>query len=276
MANSTDTYWSVDGISLQTFAFDIETVGGDRMAPPPLRGGNQLVPNRAGQRWLPKVVDSRTITLGMWVIGVDEDGFAPTTGSNARKFDENFRKLRNLLWTPDREVTLTKRFYDGGVLKTASAQAQFSGGLNPRMNGRARGVFTVDLFLADPYFYGNEVTTNLTSASQVVTVGGDGVTTAITLDIAGPRVNPKVRNNTRGVEVEYRAGMVTGDTVAINVKDFTSVTDPASGPAYASVGDIRHAGAVEWLELQPGANTIQVSATSGSGLIVMKHREAWL
>lgn len=275
MANSTVEYWEVDGVSLQTYAFDITTIGGDRLAPPPLVGDDIVLPGTAGEYWVPKEIGARTITLGMWVIGADEDGFAPT-GSNAAQFDTNFRKLRNLLWNPYRQVTLTKRFYVDGELKTASAQAQFVSGLNPTMNGRARAVFSVDLRLTDPFFYGPEVVTNLTTGSQTVEVEGDARTNNIQLTINGSRVNPKVRNSLLDVDVEYFGSLSSGDSVEIDVKAYTAVVDPATGANFNGIGAIRHSGNNSWLLLEPGDNTIVLSSDSGTGAVVMTHRAAWL
>lgn len=276
MANTNLDYWDVDGVSLQTYAFNIETIGGDRLAPPPLIGENILIPGASRELWVPKEVGSRVITLAMWVIGADEDGFAPTSGSAAAEFDKNFRKLRQLLWNPYRQVTLTKRFYVDGVLKTASAKAQYVGGLNPTMNGRARASFSVDLELNDPFFYSPELTVNLANGSNTVNVQGDARTSAIKLNIAGARTNPKVRNSTLDVDVEHLSSLPTGDQIDIDVQKFTSITNPASGSDFNSVGAIRHTGGKYWLLLQPGANTVVVSSTAGTGAVTLKYREAWL
>lgn len=276
MTESTEEFWDVDGETLQTYAYNIVTIGGDRLAPPPLRGGNLLIPARAGTMWMPKVVDTRVITLGMWVVGANTDGSIPEEVTMKAKFDANYRMLRNLLWNPNSEFTLTKRFNVDGHLVQASAQAQFVSGLVPTMNGRTRAAFTVDLQLANPYFYSEPVITTLATGSQFITLDGDAATNRIGIHFNGPRVNPKVRNDTMGVEVEYHATLVSGDQVDVDVDDYTSVTDPNVGLPYNSVGAIRHSGDVSWLLLQPGLNEIEVSSTSGIGSVVLTHQAAWL
>lgn len=273
---TTETFWSVDGVSLQTLAFNIVTLGGDRLAPPPVRGENLLVPAMPGRRWLPKVVDQNVITLGMWVIGAKEDGSMPTTQSGLRQFTDNWRKLRAMLWTPDRQVALSKRFWVDGVLKTATAQAQFSSGLAPTMNGPARAAFTVDLTLADPYFYGPEIITNLSTGAQTVTIAGDGKTRAVKFHVVGARKNVKIRNNTLNVDVEYHRDLSAGDVLDVDVMQYTSLTDPAGAAPYDTVGSIRHTGSEFWFLLQPGANIVTVSSDSGIGAVTMIHREVWL
>lgn len=276
MTNSTETFWEVDGESLQTYAFNIATLGGDRMAPPPLRGGNLIIPSAQGRKYQKKVVDERTITLGMWVVGALEDGTPPTDQSARRQFDENWRKLVQLLWTPDREFVLTKRFWVDGVLHTASAYGEYSGGLSPTMNGATRAVFTVDITLADPFFLGPVINESLTTGTQTVSVKGDARTKFITLHVDGPRNNVKVRNQTLGIDVEYHADLSSGDDLDIDVNAYTSITDPASTDPFNSIGSIRHTGDVSWLVLAPGDNSIVVSSSSGIGGIIMSYQEAWL
>lgn len=274
MTNSTETYWEVDGISLQTMAFDIESMG-SRLTPPPLRGDDYTIPYAPGDVWMPKQVGARILPLDMWVIGVNEDGTAPT-GVAAHTFDDNFRKLRQLLWTPNRQFVLTKRFYVGGVLKTASALGQYAGGLDPAMTGRTRGSFSVDIKLADPYFYGPPINTTLVTGTQNVTVDGDDTTRAIKIHVDGPRKNVKVRNATLNVDVQYFADLSSGDKLDIDVKAFSAVTDPAAMAPYNSTGKIRHTGDANWLLLRNGTNSLVVSSDTGIGAVIMTRQEVWL
>lgn len=277
MTNSTVEYWDVDGVSLNTFAYNIQTLGGDRLAPPPLRGGNQKVPHSPGTIYMPKVVDSNTLTLGMWAIGTQADGTAPVSGYAKEQFNKNFRMLRRIFWTPDREVTITKRFYDEtGVLRTASAKGQFAGGLSPAMNGQARGVFTVDLVLADPFFYGTQQSTSLVTGAQNVSVLGDYATRNVIFTIQGLRVNPKIRNNTLLVDTQLLASLGSGDATVVDVKNYKSTTTPSGGSPFRSTGSIRHTGAAHWFALNPGVNSITVTSDSGIGVITMQWQEAWI
>src|SRR5690606_13429477 len=108
---TTEAFWSIDDVPLNTFAWNITTLGDSRQAPPPLRGEDILVPYRVGRVATTRVPDSRVITLGMWVIGATEDGNPPTNETARRRFELNWRKLRALLWRTN-EFTLTKRFRD--------------------------------------------------------------------------------------------------------------------------------------------------------------------
>lgn len=157
MTNSTPTYWSVDGESLQTYAYNIQTWGGDAQGVPPLRGDDVTVPFAEGELWQEKVPGARTISFNMWVVGANPDGSLPTEGSSRELFERNWRKLRALFWNPRKQITLTKRFKDWntGQIVSASAKAQFASGLQPTMNGTQRAQFTVQLKLTDPFFYGD-------------------------------------------------------------------------------------------------------------------------
>lgn len=286
MTTSTNTFWSVDGTPLQTYAFNIQSWGGDREAPPSFRGSNTAVPGAPGEVFQRKVVDSRTISFGMWVQGSLEDGTAPKTGSRRAEFEYNWHRLRSLLWTPRREVTLTKRFVEYGqtTVKVANAKAQFSGGLSPSMTGTQRAIFTVNLYLADPFFYGDEITLpTFTTNQQTNTfeVPGDERTRDISVSIAGARVNPKLTltspdQSQRWMQYSYALG--SSDSATVNVRNFSSRTSPSGGTAFTSAGLVTASSADDpnWLGFDPGTNKLKVESTTGTGNIVVKYKPVYL
>ena len=304
MTNTTQTFWSVDGVSLQTYAFNITTLGGDRMAPPPVRGADQEIPYMTGTRWVERTVDARTITLGMWVIGANEDGSAPLTGNRRRQFDKNWAKLRKLLWTPRRQFTLTKKFWvltedlvAGGVdptplpkdgdfaLYTASAKGSYAGGLNPQMNGPARAVFTVDIRLSDPFFYSEEIETEfsintgsgLPGPTQDIFVLGDDRTSNIEIDLEGPLTSAEITNLTEEQDLWVRYASVVPDdeTATIRVHNFTATHYP-SGTPYKTSGYVQHAGDKNWLYLEPGDAQLRLESSAGTGKATLRYRPAWM
>lgn len=274
MTNTTDIFWSVDGVSLQTFAQNITTLS-DRDAPPPMRGEDETIPYATGQKFEPKIADSRIIPLGMWVRGTDADG--GLSGSASDQYDDNWRALRNLLWDPDRQFVLKKRFKVGGILRSASALGQFSSGLSPTKIGRSAGRFTIDIKLTDPYFYDDIVDTfTLTGGAQNITVVGDAKTTNIKATFNGGRSNPKVRNNTLGMEVEYHNSLLAGARVEIEMARKRAFTFPSGSPSFLSNGMIRHTGSPDWLKLRAGVNSVTGSSTSGIGAMNLEVRGAWI
>lgn len=284
MSNSTDEYWDVDGQSLQTYAFNIQSWGGDRQAPPSFRGSNVVIPGMPGRIATERQVDSRVITLGMWVVGATEDGNAPEGGSRRSEFERNWDKLTALLWTPRRMITLTKRFrrFGSDTVIVASAKGRFAGGLAPTMNGTTRALFTVDIELADPYFYGAEVALPAftgVSSSQDVTVLGDDRTTAVMVEISGNRVNTKIKVTNPSGEVQtlnYTYSLGSTDKASIDVKNFSARTTPGSGSSFPSGGLISHTGGTFWLALDPGISKVEVTSTSGAGNVVIKYKPVFI
>lgn len=277
MTNTTPTFWEAQGQSLQTFARNLDTFEG-RLLPASMRGSDIVIPYQPGETYVPKVVGSRILTLRGWVRATDPDGVYPNgSAAKAALFDENWRALTSLLWTPGRQFQLKKRFNVAGEVRSATALAEFVGGLAPTMIGRNAARFTVDLKLADTYFYDDIlVTTPLVNGNQNVTVLGDAVTNVIDLSINGARDEVTIRNNTLGMELQYNADILTGDLVEIDVKKYRSVTTPDGQVGFKSNATILHSGSPQWLGLAPGVNQINLASDFGTGLVSMRHRGAWL
>ncbi len=302
MTNTTETFWDVDGVSLQTYAFNIATLGGGRMTPPPVRGDDITVPFRPGSIWMPKVPDAKIITLAMWVTGANEDGTIPVAGNMRRQFDTNWRKLRQLLWNPRRQFLLTKRFWvleadltAGGMvvddlprsgayrLLSASAEATFAGGLEPSMTGPGRAAFTVDLKLATPYFFSAPIDINfslttgtgLPGPNRTVTILGDDRTMAIGVDFVGPLTGPKIENSTDGVWMTYATSLLSAQIARIGVWDFDARHDVAGANTKAA-GYVQHDGDPFWLFLEPGSNALHLTATGGTGTAKLTYQPGWL
>ncbi len=302
--NTTETFWEVNGQSLQTFAWNITTLGGDRLAPPPVRGDDIEVPYMVGSVYVPKVVDSQTITLGMWVIGANADGTIPLDEPSRRTFDHNWRMLRRLLWRPRRQFTLTKRFWvldadlvAAGVdtealpkvgawtLYSASAQGSYAGGLNPSMNGTASAVFTVDIKLQDPFFYSEEISIpfSMTEGGEnpgkfkSVPILGDDRTMNIEVDFEGPLTSPAITNETEEQLLYVRYGSLVPDdeSATLRIMPFSATHYP-SGTPYGVSGNVAHEGDHYWLYLEPGTCNLRLSAQSGTGVATLRYRPAWI
>lgn len=279
--HTTPEFWEVDGYSLQTLAYNITTWGGDRQSPPPLRGDNVPVPHAVGSKWMPKIPDSNTITLAMWVIGAEEDGSVPRTGSRADTFRENWKMLRNLLWTPYREVTLTKRIRHpvSGLWVPVTAKAQYAGGLIPSMLGGSAAVFTVDLHLADPFFYGDEEVIEFTDAedTQEFVTLGDSRTNNITILFNGQCTGPRITDaNAGGLWTRYTPSIQQGAHVNLDVKNFKATYYPDTGSSYRVAGNVDNAGDHYWLYLDPGPTDLVFSTISGSGSATLSYLPRWL
>lgn len=278
MPNNTATYWSVDGESLHTFVRSIQSLGGI-LKPPPVRGENVTIPYQRGRTWVPKIPDEQVLNLGMWLRGVSDTADAGTTGTTRQNFDENWKNIVRLLWRPGQQFELTKRFYDSGILRSATALAEYAGGLAPEMIGKAAGRFVVDLRLADPFFYDDTVQTfNLVNGDQTINVRGNAPTTHIIATINGARNNTIVRVKSPGDDhqMEFHDDVSSGEVVTIDVKNYAATMDPAAGPNYDAEADVRHTGSPYWLILQPGDNIVNLSSSSGIGAVSLQVRGAWV
>ena len=277
MTNSTEQFWDVDGVSLQTLCTNLSTWGGDREGVPGMRGEDTLIPYRAGRRWVEKVVDSRTMGLKGWVVGAAPDG----TIGDVETFRANWRRLRSLLWTPGRQFALTRRWLDPttGLLLTATTMGEFAGGLSPEMTGPNRAYFTVDVHLADPYFYGEPVVIDLdlaVNAVKTVTILGDAPSTKITVDYVGPLTSPQVTVTDVVPQVWVRyLDLPDGSNLHLDVDLFRALQDDG-GIVTSVVGNVRHDGHPAWLHFVPGVRDLALTATAGAGTARITYRPAYL
>lgn len=275
MVNTTDVFWSVNGVSLQTLGFNISTRGGHE--PPPLRGDDTLIAYRVGKQLNDRIPDSRTLPFKMWAIGMTEDGLVGTFGPRA-EYEKNYKKIRDLIWNQGRPIQLTKRWkdYGSGTVKTATGTAIYEGGLGETMNGPARATFGFDVFMADPFFYGADETVNFTatsSSTQNITVLGDYQTTLVKLTVNGARNNFRLTNVTEGHYVNVNFDLAAGLVISIDVDQWTATR---TGAAANVIKTVTHFGHKHWLSLRPGAQQLTLSSTTGTGSAVLTYKPRWL
>lgn len=276
MPNNTETYWEADGQSLHTYARSIETIGG--MGPPPLRGDNIVIPLSPGARYVPKTPDQNIFHLAMWLRGVAQDAGSGVTAATKAQFQKNYNDLIRLLWKPGKQIKLTKRFYDGTSSSpiAASAMVEYAGGLEPTMIGRSAGKCLVDLQAADPYFYADTLlTTPLVNGDNTVIIPGNAPTLNVKVRINGSRTNTRVLNKTNGIQFTYPTPVISGEYVDVFPQTFEARHKPASAVEYDASTRIIHAGAPQWLQLEPGSNVINIASDSGIGVITLEVRGAW-
>ena len=277
MTIASDEYMEVDGTPLQTYAMNIETVGGARRAPTKFRGDNVKIPHRRGGRFRKKVPDQRTLSLNMWVRGCDDDGKIPSGRTARALYEQNLDRLINLLWRgEDDQMVLTKRVFKGEAITPVDALAEFSGGLEPSMIGRRAAKMTVDLLLADPYFYDRTWTTvTLANGNNSIVVPGTAKTTKIKVTINGARNVTRLRNSTYGVETTYNDSLNAGDVALLDIDAFNAYKTPSGQTQVRMNTKVVHQGDAEWLYLKPGTNVIALSSTSGAGQVQLQYKAAW-
>ena len=269
--------FQVNGTSLYTLAYNIWTLAG-REQTPPVVGDNIAIPYRNGRVWKPKTFDQRTLTLGMWVIGTDVNGVVPAQGMRAQ-LNSNLRTLKRLFAPRGAQLALqrTLKFVTGTEVHTALGDAYnpSSGGFAAGGGGlgsdqwdftpvtQTYGTFTVDIVMADPWWYGPQQTPTLTSTGLTVTSSGDVEHDHPVITLNGPLTNPRVSNTSvlPFVQVWYNGTINSGHYLTLDCGAFTAIDDLTN----SQVGNVFHAGSVHWMVLEPGNNVMTLDRFDTGG-----------
>lgn len=273
--------FQVDGQSLYTLAFSVWTLAGREQAPP-IVGDNIAIPYRNNRIWTPKYFDQRTITLGMWVKGTDQDGnlpdgFATPMIAARAQFNENLRTLKRLFAPRDQQLSLSRtlQFTTGLETHTALGDAYnpSSGGFSAGGGGLGTdqwdlvpvtswyGTFTIDVVMADPWWYGTQIGVGVSwPTPTVITNVGDVLQDHPVITLAGPLTNPVVTNTlTPNVSVTYNGTIGAGHFVTVDCGAFTAFDDLGN----SVTGNVTHAGSLFWMIIEPGSNTFTLTDTVG-------------
>lgn len=91
-----------------------------------------------------------------------------------------------------------------------------------------------------------------------------------TATISGPIVNPTLENVTTGQTIAFTISIAAGETLVVSSLD-RSVLLNGTASRYSSlvVGS-------SWWQLTPGANTVRLAGTSGTGSVSFTYRSAWV
>lgn len=262
MTITTTEDWVIDGVSMQTLAKNFNSWGGAKQAAPPLRGENQLLGGFPGKVWVPKVADSRVLDFEGWVRGTDDDGLTAPSSALLR---QNWMALKKLLYTPRRQVTITKKWRDASNnLITATGLGQFVDPPEPNMVGPQLARFTATCVMADPFFYGDPISTTFNPAGTTQTKGiaflGDEFTRKITVTFKGDNVQPRI--TLPGQELRINKSMLATETVVIEVADYRVMrTEPGADITWINyIGSFGY----PWLEFE-GSTSANVAFTRNSG-----------
>jgi hypothetical protein len=153
MTLTTEEYWTVGGVDMSTYAYNLETLGG-RLRPIPLRGDNWKIPFSRGSKWKKKWEDERILTFAGWIHSCDVDGlFAGTEQARRAQWNSNWETVLGAFWDPDALVDVVQRRRLPSGLKTLNAKGEYVSNLEPVFTDRELCKFTVDMRFPDPYFY---------------------------------------------------------------------------------------------------------------------------
>ena len=204
--------------------------------------------------------------MTMWLDGSGSAAGWPATDSRLA-FNNNWQALRQQFFTRNAlgsvQGQLQRNWYltqsSTNKLVTSTAMAELAGSMDLTMNGRFGAAFTVDLLLADPYFYGALQTAAIPSTGGTVTAlgegnAGEGFASAVNSFTVTLSAAATVANTTAGVAFTVASG--PSFPVVVDILGYT-VTDNGG---VNQISKFSHAGSRLWMALLPGANTITVSA----------------
>lgn len=265
MTNNTPEWWDIDGVSLHQYGWSITTIGGARYDLPPRRGDNIALAHSPGRRFIPKQPDSHTLSLAMFLTGMDP-ATGNQTGNEILRWNDSWDFLRRLFWRVEgRQFLLTRRQLltingNPSILVTAG-YGEFANGMAPTMTGRTRAEFTVDIVMANPYFFGQQISAalNVGTPTPVFNPGHDlaGPCGHMEVTLKGPLTFPMVTNATPTPDawLLYKGNIAAGVTVTIDVGAYTAVDSTGVN----RTGMIVNSGARHWMGLLPGSNLLTLT-----------------
>jgi hypothetical protein len=254
--------WTFRGTDLSSYTVLVRAVDGAEDLPV-LRGGNIPIPNLAGQRWAPKLPDAKRLALALHITDMNASG-GLTEPTVFRQAQENLETLRTLFAT-NGEGALVHYLPDGSS-RTAQAEVVRFQSVDA-LHGRVAFMAIVDFELADPYFYAADVVDSGRSIAAsptdfVLTNPGEARTHRVLFDFTGPISNPRVENLANGVYVECLVTVASATHLLVDCELFTAQNDGVN-----AIASIRHSGDFRWMLLEPGAQTLRVTATSPGGTL---------
>lgn len=256
MSRANDS-WEWNGLSLNTRAWDVRALGAEEQVPP-RRNENIVVPHRTGRTSVQKFIDERVYPLAGFVKGCDSNLGGAMSGS---ALWTNLDTLRASFAIGQTHTLKCKNAAGTTRLATAEIQQQVS--FVPQ--GPDHYAFVVEFVMADPWWYAETATTvgptTLTSSPQNVAVTNSGTYQAEkpTVTITGAITNPMLAYtwNTTSCWVKYTGVVASGETLTVNCNTFTATL----GTVDVS-GNMSHDGAIWWLVLPTGVNTVTVTGSA--------------
>lgn len=252
--------WTYGGTDLSTYATLVRTLESVEDFGN-LRGDDISVPNLPGRRWKPKLPDSRRLGLGLLITDMNAaGGLTEPTGSEQAQ--ANLDALRTLFARPG-QYPLVHHLPDGS---TRTAQAEVIGFTATDQRGRREGFLAVvDFSLADPYFYGPDLTDLARSTASSPTafnlvLPGTVRSSGVLLEYTGPISNPRLTNTLNGIYVECLVTVAPATVLTIDCANMTADNDGVN-----AIGSIRHSGDFRWMIVEPGTNPMEVTSTSPGG-----------
>jgi hypothetical protein len=272
MANTTTETLTVDGVVLNTYAKNIESLTG-RLRTPPMRTGNIIVPGRHGSlRPATRLYGENVISLPMWVRGCDDDGLVPTT--KRREFYKNVDALTQLFGYHKSRLDIRHTLPDGSVRQAFGEVLDvIDMSVDDAVNDPV-GKFIVTLQMNEPFWQDiSDVTQTITGTPGGTTslanfAGATAPMDELVIRFTGPINNPTITavydsGVISSIYATYQANLASGAWVEFNTSTFEWTT--GGGAAAFNYANWAHSGGGRLFTLFPGksAGTPQIHWAGG-------------
>ena len=264
--------WTFDGLDMSSYAYHVRSVqGADDV--PALRGDSVPRTGLPGRVDLGGLLDSRLVTLTMFVSPLSAAGVAPVDQRDGVL--DNVDALKQTLDPHRGQKTLAQLMPDG-TTRSNLARVRTLANFTKMVGGRAV-VLAVTLELADPYWYGASTTgpgsVSVSASPTAFTFNNTGLIAGhrTAFDFTGPVTNPRLTNLTNGAWFEVEAVVASTKHLVVDAYAFTAVNDGTDVS-----GAVTQGSQYPFMELAPGNNSMQVTADATGGSLLVTHYGAFL
>lgn len=275
MTNTSSIPMTVDGVRLDTLAWNIETLNG-RLSIPGVRGEDPIVPGMDGAIFVPnKSYDSGLMTLQMWIRGSDVNGGIPVSSSQMGEFRKNLDTITKLFTVRHRLLDIRQTWPAGDIQWPAKVEQPWdftASAINPRAK------FAVELSI--PGVFGQDVSTTdyssataLASGVTLTMAAYDGMTAPVAdsiIVVRGAATNPRLTNPDTGEWVQYNGTIASGTDWRVDCSLWETRTGVgiglSSGAGTNQVANTQYAGGgARFMRLTPRATGGPQIVLTGTG-----------
>ncbi len=275
MTTTRTEYWSVDGVSLETYAYGLEVITESGVGS--LVGADSSLAQRHGDSWNRKWRTAKGRTLAMWVTDWDVDEVLSGTADGRRtQRNENMLTLNRIFGKTKSQIQVIHRVrLTAGVLNlTGDAEVRKAYDFLAITDlGDSAQRFIVELWFADPYMYEDQVSGSsiaISGTTDYNDIGGSADTRRMDVVLTGPLTDPVLTNTINSVSVTYTGVIDSGKSVTIDVYNGTA-THSTDGDVLTNV---THMGDPAFMVLEPVANILDLNVSAGSGSAAINYRAA--
>lgn len=266
MTNTTAEILTVNGVVLNTYAKNIDTIAG-RLRTPALRTANIMIPGKHGALRTPvKMFDQNQIALPMWVLGCDDNGGIPNGSSKRIEFFKRVDELTRLFKGSSSELDIRHTLPDSSVRQAFGDCMEV---FDWTTTATPKGLFTPVITMSEPFWQDiNPLSIRMSADQSVASVSPAALAGAtapmwdVQYTLEGPWLNP-VLTFADGSYVAYDVSLSAGQTVKI---DSTNWELTGTGGHNVDYTKIRHDGTdAAWAALPATSQTIVLGGTQRTG-----------